>query len=165
MRIVRATQLVEQRYGVGATSHYRRRFPRGGDGDPIVYGRLIKEVPANGTIEEAIELETFGTWFGDALDADDEQIIVHAGNPSLYSVYRGSSGVKVRVWGVMRDAEVSIGGTPTVAQCFIIHGEFKDQLAAAEGHVTSPDNDKGQALIHHDGSNATVADGGPCGGA
>lgn len=137
----------------------------GGGGDPIVYGRLVETVDADSTLADAIELETFAGWFESALDELDAQIVVHAGNPSLYSAYRGSATDPVRVWGVMKTASVVIDAVPTDVSTFIIHGEFKDQLAAAYNFVTSPDNDKGQALIHNDGSRATVADGGPCGGA
>lgn len=113
-----------------------------GGGDPIVYGQLIKTVPANGTLADAIWLENYSGWFGFVLDGGDK-VTAHAGNPSLYSAYRGSEGDPVRVWGVMRTAQVVVSEETVDAPCFIIHGEFKDQLAAASGFVTSPDNDKG----------------------
>lgn len=139
----------------------------GGGGDSFVYGRLIAEVPADSTLADAIELETFSGWFTPTMDEEEPPapVTAHAGNPSLYSAYRGSETDPVRVWGIMRTAEVIIDETPTDVPCFMIHGEFKDQIAAAHGFVQSPDNDKGQALIHNDGSRATVVDGGPCGGA
>jgi hypothetical protein len=144
-----------------------RRRNRGGGaaGDAFVYGRLIAEVPADSTLQDAIELETFEGWFTPVLDESDNPVLAHAGNPSLYSAYRGSESDPVRVWGVMRTAEVSVDSVLTDVSTFIIHGEFKDQIAAAHGFVQAPDNDKGQALIHNDGSRATVVDGGPCGGA
>ncbi len=142
----------------------------GGSGDPIAYGQLINSVPANSTLESCIRKETFDTWFSLVYDPPESEdiedvVLLHAGNPSLNSEYRGSTDEPIRVWGVMRTTEVSVDSELVMVSTFIIHGEFKDQVAASAGFVKSPDNDKGQAMMHTDGSAATVVDGGPCGGA
>ena len=159
-------------FTVGATTYRRVRVPvaGGASGDPIVYGQLINSVPANSTLESCIRKETFDTWFSLVYDPPESEdledvVLLHAGNPSLNSEYRGSTDEPIRVWGVMRTTEVSVESVPVMVSTFIIHGEFKDQVAASAGFVKSPDNDKGQAMMHTDGSAATVVDGGPCGGA
>ena len=159
-------------FTVGATTYRRVRVQvaGGASGDPIVYGQLINSVPANSTLESCIRKETFDTWFSLVYDPPESEdledvVLLHAGNPSLNSEYRGSTDEPIRVWGVMRTTEVSVESVPVMVSTFIIHGEFKDQVAASAGFVKSPDNDKGQAMMHTDGSAATVVDGGPCGGA
>lgn len=151
-------------------SRRRRGRVGGGSGDPIVYGQLINSVPADSTLESCIRKETFDTWFSLVYDPPESSdledvVLLHAGNPSLNSEYRGSTDEPIRVWGVMRTTEVSVDSELVMVSTFIIHGEFKDQVAASAGFVKSPDNDKGQAMMHNDGSAATVVDGGPCGGA
>ncbi len=45
-RVARATQLVEQRYGVAPSTHYRRRFPRGGGGSSLRWGQATSAISA-----------------------------------------------------------------------------------------------------------------------
>ena len=140
----------------------------GGSGSTIVWGQLINTVPANSILEEeCVERESKpgdgGEWFAFMLDDDDEKIKVWAGNPSLNSGIRGSVDHPLRVFGEIFSVEREVEEETVTKQVLLIMG-YIDPLVGAVNFVLNPDNNKGQALIHHDGVAATVADGGPCGG-
>jgi hypothetical protein len=130
---------------------------------PTFTGQLIDTVPPDGIYEtECVKLESrslqeWYTWIEDPPESGDV-LTVWAANPSLYSEIRGSVEIPLRVHGrlytVIRDEEHKL--------VFEILSHL-DPLAGAEGFVKLPDNNRGQALIHRYDSNATVADGGPCG--
>lgn len=140
----------------------------GGGGSTIVWGQLINTVPANSILEEeCVERESKpgdgGEWFGFMLDEASAKIKVWAANPSLNSGIRGSVGQPLRVFGEMFNVQRTEGEETVTKPVLLIMG-YIDPLVGAVNFVLSPDNNKGQALIHYDGSAATVADGGPCGG-
>lgn len=144
----------------------------GGSGSTIVWGQLIKTVPANSLLEdECIERETpdgdgFVFMYGDE-EPTPLKVKVWAFNPSLNSGIRGSVDQPLRVFGEMytveREEEIEEETVTVTHAVFRIMGH-QDPLVGAVGFVREPDNNKGQALIHYDESAATVADGGPCGG-
>ncbi|WP_428303914.1 hypothetical protein [Lacipirellula sp.] len=146
-----------------------------GGGQEIIYGLLVKTIDANSALYGAVYLYDLpaGGWFTARLDADGELVTWTGCNPSLYSAIRGDVVTPIRVWGVAHtldsvpnpdydsedeESEEYFYNVPA----FMILG-FIDPLAAADGFVLNPDNDRGQLLMHHDGSKATVAEGGPCG--
>lgn len=141
----------------------------GGGGSTIVWGQLTNTVPANSLLEDlCIERETFdGEGFA-FMYGDEEptplKVKAWAFNPSLNSGIRGSVGQPLRVFGEMFSVERTEGEETVTHPVFMIMGH-QDPLVGAVGFVAAPDNNKGQALIHYDESAATVADGGPCGGA
>lgn len=137
----------------------------GGSGSTIVWGKLIDEVPADSLLEsDCVERETFdGEGFAFVLDESSAKVKTWAFNPSLNSAIRGSVGQPLRVFGELYSVERVEEEETVTHAVFLILGH-QDPLVGAHGFVLAPDNNKGQALIHHDGAAATVADGGPCGG-
>lgn len=136
----------------------------------IVWGKLILSVNADSIVEDAIEAEELVDGvFSPLLDDDDDQILLGAINPNLYSniaIYDDPDAsflpIKVRVWGVATTYDFGTEEEPDIKDCMVIMNP-PIELAMYEGFAKSPDNNRGQVPLHFDGDVNTVVDGGPCG--
>lgn len=137
----------------------------GGSGSTLVFGQLTAEVSPDSLLEtDSVARETFtGEGFVPLLDESSAPVTAWPFNPSLNSVVRGSATDPLRVFGELYSVERTEDDLPVTKSVFLILGHL-DPLVGAAGYDKTPDNLKGQALIHHYDSAATVADGGPCGG-